>query len=86
MERRYGGLKALRSPDYTLMSRLIGGGTPQHAELLSILFIEPEFHEELIQLGEQDARAWLDSPHDHEAPWQLGPLGTFVRPREWTAG
>ena len=86
MRRRYGGLKGLRSPDWTLMSRLLGGETPQHGELLSILFIEHEFIEELIELGQRDARAWLDEAHDDEGPWQLGPLGTFTRPREWTAG
>jgi hypothetical protein len=41
---------------------------------------------ELIELGQADARAWFESEHDGDGPWQLGPLGTFTRPREWTAG
>ena len=56
---RYGGLKGLRSPDFPLLNRLLGGESPTHGELLSYLFFDPEFIEELIRMGQRDARRWL---------------------------
>ena len=78
---RYGGLKGLRSPDVRLLERLIGGESPQHGELLSYLFFDPEFIEELIRMGQQDARRWLESPPGENDPWQIGPLDAFMRRR-----
>jgi len=83
--RRFGGLRALRAPDLKLMSRLIGGESPTHGEILSLLFFDPEFARALIAMGEADARRWLAEEHE-EGPWQAGPLATFVGPRQWTAG
>jgi NTE family protein len=82
---RFGGVRGLRDPDFTLLSRLLGGESPAHGELLSLLFFESGFARELIALGREDARRWLAEPHE-DGPWQIGPLASFVRPREWTAG
>ena len=76
---RYGGFKGLRSPDVRLLERLIGGESPQHGELLSYLFFDPEFIEELIRMGQQDARRWLEAPPGEDDPWQIGPLEAFTR-------
>ena len=82
---RFGRLNALKAPDMKLMSRLIGGESPTHGEILSLLFFDSEFASELIRMGETDARRWLSDRHD-DGPWQLGPLTTFTMPRQWTAG
>jgi NTE family protein len=85
---RYGGVRGvLRSPDFQLMARLLGGESATHGELLSLLFFDPPFTCELIELGRRDAEKWLGCTHDMgEGPWQEGPLGTFTAPRQWTAG
>ncbi|MFZ0040525.1 MAG: patatin-like phospholipase family protein [Solirubrobacteraceae bacterium] len=83
---RYGGLRWLRNPDYRLISGLLGGHGPTHGELLSLLFFDPDFIEALIELGADDARAWLEDEHDGDGPWQESSLTTFKRPRQWTAG
>lgn len=85
---RFGGVRGmLRSPDFHLIARLIGGESPTHGELLSLLFFDQWFTGELLELGRRDAQRWLDAPHDlGEGPWQEGPLGAFVQPRQWTAG
>lgn len=59
-ERRYGGLRGLRSPDYPLLSRLLGGHNRSRGELLSFLFFDEAFVEELIQAGRRDAERWLE--------------------------
>lgn len=82
---RYGGVKALRDPDFALLSRLLGGESPAHGDVLSLLFFDAEFAAELVRLGQDDAREWLAGTHEN-GPWQIGPLSSFVRPREWTAG
>ena len=82
---RYGGVRGLRDPDFTLLSRLLGGESPAHGDLLSLLFFESGFARELIALGRDDARRWLAAEHE-DGPWQVGPLASFTRPREWTAG
>ena len=56
---RYGGWKGLRSVDFPLLNRLLGGESPTHGELLSYLFFDREFIEELIRMGARDARRWL---------------------------
>ena len=58
--RRYGGLRGLLSPDYPLLSRLLGGRTRSRGELLSFLLFDREFVAELIEAGQRDARRWLD--------------------------
>jgi NTE family protein len=85
---RHGGLRgALRSPDFQLINRLIGGDSPTHGELLSLLFFDKDFTCELIKMGVEDARRWMAERHDGpDSLWQEGPLTTFVLPREWTAG
>jgi NTE family protein len=84
---RYGGLRRLRAPDFQLITRLIGGESATHGELLSLLFFDSAFTRELIEMGRGDARRWLDDMHDAgEGPWQIGPLANFVMPRQWTAG
>ncbi len=82
----YGGLKRFRSPDLLLINELIGGVSHNHAELLSLLFFDPAFAKALIELGQDDAQAWLSAEHDCEGPWQQGPLEAFTGPRQWTAG
>ncbi|MGH2978535.1 MAG: patatin-like phospholipase family protein [Solirubrobacterales bacterium] len=76
---RYGGLKGLRSPDFPLLNRLLGGESPTHGELLSYLFFDREFIEELIRMGQRDARRWLRSDPGPEDPWQIEPLDAFTR-------
>ena len=76
--RRYGGLKGLRSPDFPLLNRLLGGDGPAHGELLSYLLFDAEFIEALIDLGRADAARWLEAPPGPDDPWQLDPLDVFV--------
>jgi NTE family protein len=75
---RYGGLKGLRSPDFPLLNRLLGGDSPAHGELLSYLLFDREFIEALIDLGRADAARWLDAPAGADEPWQLEPLDAFL--------
>jgi NTE family protein len=58
-ERRFGGLRALRDPDYLLMSRVLGGRTRSRGELLSFLMFDNEFTEALIEMAQRDAARWL---------------------------
>jgi NTE family protein len=76
---RYGGIRRLRSPDFPLLNRLLGGDSPTHGELLSYLFFDPDFIEALIALGRDDATRWLQAPPGPREPWQLGPLDAFIR-------
>ncbi len=76
---RYGGLKGLRSPDFPFLNRLLGGESPTHGELLSYLFFDKEFIEELVRMGRNDARRWLRSDPGPDNPWQTGPLDAFTR-------
>jgi NTE family protein len=85
---RYGGLKGLRSPDFRLLDRLLGGESPVHGELLSYLLFDAEFIEALIDLGRADATRWLNAPPGLEQPWQTDPLDAFIdtpRSRDATA-
>jgi NTE family protein len=75
---RYGGIKGLRSPDFPLLNRLLGGESPTHGELLSYLFFDHEFIEELIRMGQRDARRWLRSAPGPADPWQIEPLDAFM--------
>jgi NTE family protein len=80
---RYGGIKGLRSPDFPLLNRLLGGESPTHGELLSYLFFDHEFIEELIRMGQRDARRWLRA--DPTNPWQIEPLDAFMKPKARSA-
>jgi NTE family protein len=75
---RYGGLNGLRSPDFPLLNRLLGGDSPVHGELLSYLLFDREFIDALIDLGRRDATSWLEAQNRRGQPWQLEPLATFV--------
>ena len=58
---RYAGLRGLRSPEYPLISRLLGGGrTRARGELLSFLLFDEAYVEALLDAGAADARRWLD--------------------------
>ena len=84
---RYGGLRgALRSIDFRLIHDLLGGSSPTHGELLSLLFFDTDFISELSKMGRQDAERWLAGTHDGGGPWRLSPLDALTLPRQWTAG
>jgi NTE family protein len=76
-EERYGGLRALRSPDVALLSRLLGSSSPTHGELLSYLLFDPRFIASLVEMGRDDASAWLRAPPGPDEPWQVEPLDAF---------
>ncbi len=67
--RRYGGLRGLRSPDLTLLTRLLGGQGDAHGELLSYLFFDAHFVDGLIDMGAADAHRWLELSDGPYAPW-----------------
>jgi NTE family protein len=77
---RYGGLKGLRSPDLRLLSQLLGGDSPTHGELLSYLLFDREFMEELIAMGQRDARRYLGRARERGELWQLGPPEALTQP------
>jgi NTE family protein len=81
---RYGGWKGLRSPDFPLLNRLLGGDSPTHGELLSYLFFDPEFVQALIDMGQEDARRWLNAAPGVDDPWQIEPLEAFTRAQPGT--
>lgn len=72
-------LAVLRGTDFRLLNRLLGGDSPTHGELLSYLFFDRDFIEELIKMGREDARRWLDAPPGRSDPWQVEPLDRFMR-------
>jgi NTE family protein len=76
---RYSGRKGLRSPDFPLLNRLLGGDSPAHGELLSYLFFDRDFIDALIDLGRADATRWLNTPRGGEQPWQAEPLDAFIQ-------
>jgi NTE family protein len=60
--RRFGGLRGLRSPDYALLARLLGGGRARaRGELLSFLLFDEDYVEALIEAGRAAAGAWLEA-------------------------
>jgi NTE family protein len=68
IETRYGGLRALRSPDFLLLSRHLGGGRARaRGELLSFLLFDEVFIERLLQAGREAATGWLTS---HPGFWR----------------
>lgn len=61
LSEHYGGLKALRSPDFLVLSRLLGGGRSRsRGELLSFLLFDEAYVEALIQAGQAAASAWIE--------------------------
>jgi NTE family protein len=74
-------LRRLAAREAALLGWLMcSGSSPEHADLLSYVFFAPEFAEELVRAGRNDAHAWLDTPHD-DGPWQHGPLAPARRPK-----
>ena len=73
--RHYKGVRGfLHDRDLSVLGRFVAAGNgPIHGELLSFLMFAPEFTGALIDLGREDARAWLAAEHD-DGPWQTGPL------------
>ena len=69
--RHFAGPRAsVRAPDVTLLTRLLGGASPAHAELLSYLFFQPQFIREAIAAGRRDARELLAAGD----PWRTAPI------------
>jgi NTE family protein len=61
-QERYGGLRGLRSPDFALLARLLGGGrASSRGELLSFILFDEVFIERLLEAGRADAKRWLDA-------------------------
>ena len=75
---RYGGVKALRDLDFGLMSRILGRASRSRGELLSFLFFDETYVDELLAAGARDARRWLDA---HPGLWANG----SAQPRETTS-
>jgi NTE family protein len=68
LRERYGGWRALRSPDYLLLGRLLGGGRARaRGELLSFLLFDEVFVERLIEAGREAAERWVAH---HPAFWR----------------
>jgi NTE family protein len=62
LQDRYGGLRGLRSPDFLLLSRLLGGGRARsRGELLSFLLFDEVYVERLLEEGRAAAQRWLAS-------------------------
>jgi NTE family protein len=83
-EKRFGGARGVRDPDYVVISRLLGGRVRSRGELLSFLLFDPAFVSELIAMGRRDAARWIrrhpgfwcrDEAHD------LGLVGAVDRGR-----
>ncbi len=73
-----GGLRGVISPDFTVLTRLLGGQGVSHGELLSYLFFEHDFIEGLIEMGAEDARRWLERVDGPEAPWYMEPVDQLL--------
>lgn len=52
---KYDGVRGLFGGDYTVLNRLVGGPSRDHAELLSFLLFDPDYTQALIDLGCRDA-------------------------------
>ncbi|SDZ48547.1 NTE family protein [Saccharopolyspora shandongensis] len=63
----------LRSVRQRLFSQFLGGDSPAHGQLLSYLFFDAQYLDELIAMGQHDAQHWLTRPTNND-PWQIGPL------------
>jgi NTE family protein len=58
-ERRYGGWRGIREPDFVVISRALGGRARSRGELLSFLLFDPLFVSSLLEMGRRDASRWL---------------------------
>lgn len=79
--RRYEGLGNLgrRYQSVGRLGRILNvGDGPLRGELLSYFFFDPEFAEELIELGRRDARRWISAEHDLGL-WTLLPPGRALQ-------
>ena len=65
-----GAAGGLRAPDVRSPTRLLGGTSRAHAELLSYLFFQPQFIGAALAAGRHDARKLLASGD----PWRMGPI------------
>ncbi|GAA5101642.1 patatin-like phospholipase family protein [Haloechinothrix salitolerans] len=75
---RHRGITSLRSPLRLLLRHLVSADSPAHGELLSYLFFDPDFIDELIHRGQQDARRALEAQPHPDSPWRIGPPGTLT--------
>jgi NTE family protein len=75
---RYGGLKSLRSVDFGLLNAIIDAESTNHGELLSYLFFDAEFIEELIAMGRRDGQAWVDRTVANDSFWSTTAFPTPV--------
>lgn len=75
--RRYRGYRVAKAPSLAVLSRLLGGESEQHGELMSYLMFDHEFLDETIALGSRDAHRWLDRVPTPDAPWYLPPIYTL---------
>jgi NTE family protein len=75
--RNYRGYRAVTAPDLALLSRLLGGESEQHGQLISYLLFEPDFLDEAIALGRHDAQRWFDRVSGAGAPWYLPSIDTL---------
>jgi len=73
----YRSYRAIKAPDLVILSRLLGGESEQHGELISYLMFDPDFINEIIARGHHDARRWLDRVPAPDAPWYLPPIDTL---------
>ena len=74
-KRRYASIRGLaRDSNLALLGRAVNAKrSAVHGELLSYLFLAREFINELIALGERDAKHWLNTQHD-AGLWQIAPF------------
>jgi NTE family protein len=82
-DRYTGPLGLLRDSNLALLGRFVNADRSAiHGELLSYLFLAPEFIDGLIELGEGDAGRWLETRHGARL-WQVGrlPLARPARER-----
>ncbi|MEV0056345.1 patatin-like phospholipase family protein [Saccharopolyspora shandongensis] len=71
---------SLRSLRERLLRQLFGGDSPAHGELLSYVYFDPQYLEELITMGQRDARHWLTHAPSSNDPWQIGPPPALTGP------
>lgn len=75
--RNYGGYRAVSAPDLAVLSRLLGGESEQHGELMSYLLFAGGFVGESMVIGRYDACRWLDRVPGPDAPWYLPSIDTL---------
>jgi NTE family protein len=71
-QQRYAGVRGLWGRrDLALLGRFVGASrSATRGELFSYLFFDSDFAAQLIELGKQEARGWINEAHDDGA-WQL---------------